>query len=221
MQDGVKGSLIKASLLLLVIGLLTQCKQPAASDIDFSSLPAYSNLKEKVLNAVIEIPAGTNKKYEYQSSGNRFVIDKKDGKDRMVNYLPYPGNYGFIPNTLLNPEKGGDGDALDILVLSEHLPQGTVVQVKPIAIFHMNDNQERDSKIIAVPVKESLQSFKVNDYKTLNTEFLKAKISVEYWFTNYKGSGNEITDIHWQDEVAAYREINKWLVEKIGSNQQL
>jgi len=217
MQHWAKASLLKACLLLVLVVSFSQCKQPASVDTDYTTLPAYANLKDRVLNAVIEIPAGTNKKYEYQSNNNRFVIDKKDGKDRIVNYLPYPGNYGFIPATHLHPEKGGDGDALDILVLCEHLPQGTVIEVKPIAIFHMNDNNERDSKVIAVPVKESLRSFKVENYKELNSKFLKAKIGIEYWFTNYKGAENQISDIHWQDEVAAYREINKWLVKKIGS----
>lgn len=218
MQHLVKTSYLKAGLLLVLVGLLTNCKQSATSDIDYATLPTYSNFKENVLNAVIEIPAGTSKKYEYQSSNNRFVLDKKEGKDRVVNYLPYPGNYGYIPATFLDPKKGGDGDAVDILVLCEHLPQGTVVEVKPIAIFHMNDNDERDSKVIAVPVDPALRSFKVDNFKTLNNDFLKAKIAIEYWFTNYEGSGDSITEIHWQDETAAYREINKWLVEKIGSN---
>ncbi len=212
----VKTSLLKASLLLILVGLLTNCKQSAPNDLDYSALPTYSNFKAKTLNAVIEIPAGTSKKYEYQASNNQFVIDKKDGKDRIVNYLPYPGNYGYIPSTYLDPKKGGDGDAIDILVLSEHQPQGTVIEVKPIAVFHMHDNKERDSKVIAVPVDEALQTFKVNDFKELNTDFLKAKIAIEYWFTNYKGPDSLITEIHWQDEIAAYREINKWLVEKIG-----
>jgi len=216
MRNLAKAQLLKAVLVLLLVGSLTQCKQPAATDIAYAELPAYHDLKAKVLNAVIEIPAGTSKKYEYKSSSNRFVVDQKDGKNRIINYLPYPGNYGYIPATLMDKEKGGDGDALDILVLCEHLPQGTVVRVKPIAIFHMNDNDERDSKVIAVPVDESLRSFKVDDYKMLNAKFLKAKIGIEYWFTNYKGSENQITEIHWQDEVAAYREINKWLINKIG-----
>ena len=47
--------------------------------------------------------------------------------DRIVNFLPYPANYGFIPSTFMDKKKGGDGDALDILLISEHMVTGTVV----------------------------------------------------------------------------------------------
>ena len=76
---------------------------------------------------VVEIPAGTNHKIEYDPSTDSFENDKKDGKDRVISFLPYPGNYGFIPSTLMNKDRGGDGDALDILVIGESEPTGTVL----------------------------------------------------------------------------------------------
>ncbi|MDA9133798.1 inorganic diphosphatase, partial [Gammaproteobacteria bacterium] len=58
--------------------------------------------KNGFLQMVVEIPAGTNKKIEYDKNINEFFIDKIDGVDRVINFLPYPGNYGFIPSTKMD-----------------------------------------------------------------------------------------------------------------------
>ena len=44
----------------------------------------------------------------------RWRKDYKDGKERIIQFLPYPGNYGFIPETL-----AGDGDPIDVIDLDE------------------------------------------------------------------------------------------------------
>ena len=45
-------------------------------------------------------------------------------------YLSYPGNYGMILRTLLPEESGGDGEPLDVVVLSPAVPKGTVLQAR-------------------------------------------------------------------------------------------
>ena len=62
----------------------------------------------KAFNVVVEIPAGTNHKIEYNTESGEFENDIKDGKIRIIDFLPYPGNYGFIPSTYMDPERGGD-----------------------------------------------------------------------------------------------------------------
>ena len=106
---------------------------------------------------VVEIPAGTNKKLEYNAKTNSFPADVLSGEERKVNFLPYPGNYGFIPSTIMDRSKGGDGDALDVLLLSQHIATGTILEIIPIGILVLEDNGEDDSKIIAVPVDENLR----------------------------------------------------------------
>ena len=49
------------------------------------------------INAVIEIPAGTNKKMEYDYRSNKFEQDEIEGSPRSINFLSYPGNYGVYP----------------------------------------------------------------------------------------------------------------------------
>ena len=63
------------------------------------------------VQVVVEIPAGTNQKIEFDYKDGTFKVDQIDGKDRVIDFLPYPGNYGFVPGTLMDKERGGDGDA--------------------------------------------------------------------------------------------------------------
>ena len=95
--------------------------------------------------AVIEIPDGSNCKYE---------LDKHTGLLRLDRVLytstHYPANYGFIPRTYAD-----DGDPLDVLVLcAEPIHPMTLVQVYPIGVMRMIDSGALDDKIIAVPFSD-------------------------------------------------------------------
>ena len=92
--------------------------------------------------AVIEVPAGSKKKYE---------LDKHTGLLRLDRILytstHYPANYGFIPRTYAD-----DGDPLDVLVLcTEALDPLVEVDCYPIGVIRMIDEDEIDDKIIALP----------------------------------------------------------------------
>mgnify|MGYP001156861558 FL=1 len=154
------------------------------------------------LNAIIEIPAGTNIKYEYNYDSQNFEVNIVDGQKRIINYLPYPGNYGFIENTFMNPSLGGDGDALDVLVICEALHQGKKINIEPIAILKLMDDGEEDHKIIAIPNKDK-ESFMSDSIPE------SVKIILKTWFSNYKGFG-EIQFISWGDKKEALNEIKKW-----------
>ncbi|MBI2356025.1 MAG: inorganic diphosphatase [Candidatus Doudnabacteria bacterium] len=95
-------------------------------------------------NVVIEIPKGSNYKYEYDETTGKMKLDF------IFNNLVYPFNYGFIPNT-----KAEDGDTLDCGVISDKIfPSGTVVTCRPIAVMKQLDRGKQDDKIMAVPVDE-------------------------------------------------------------------
>ena len=51
-------------------------------------------------NVIIEVPTGSNNKYEYNAEHDIFELDRV-----LFSSVHYPGCYGFIPQTL-----GGDGD---------------------------------------------------------------------------------------------------------------
>ncbi|MBM77830.1 MAG: inorganic pyrophosphatase [Crocinitomicaceae bacterium] len=151
---------------------------------------------------VVEIPAGTNKKFEYNHHNKLFECEIIDGKERIVNYLPYPGNYGFIKNTYMDPKLGGDGDALDVLIISESIPQGRNIKIQPLAILKLLDHGEEDHKIIAIPEKSDL--IFLND--SIPESF---KEIIRTWFCNYKGP-DKVKFFSWGDRKSAIEEIKKW-----------
>ncbi|WP_298893585.1 inorganic diphosphatase [uncultured Psychroserpens sp.] len=174
--------------------------------IDYYNLATFSGNNK--LNAVIEIPAGTNKKFEYNKETKSFEIDKKNGKDRVITFLPYLGNYGFIPSTFSDPKTGGDGDALDVLILSESVKTGTVMETIPIAMLKLIDDGEIDYKIIAIPSLKEDQIINADTYKTFVTDFPEIKTMIETWFLNYNKS-DETQIEGWGNEKEAMEEINK------------
>ena len=202
--------------LVPILFLLISCSDKDTTSIsndtptktDYENIPVYS--ENNFVNAVIEIPAGTNHKIEYNSKTREFKVDQKDGRDRIIDFLPYPGNYGFIPSTYMVPEEGGDGDALDVLIISENVPTGTVMEIVPIGIALFLDDGEIDNKIIAVPADTSIRIIKAGNLMELENNYKKVKSIVQDWFLNYKGV-DEMQLIGWEDEIFAVDEIKRWM----------
>lgn len=97
------------------------------------------------LEAIIEIPAGTRNKYEYDHERHVIWLDR-----RLFSTTYYPTDYGFLVGTLAE-----DGDPLDVLVvLQEGTFPGCHVRVRPVGVFWMRDEHGPDAKVIAVPAKD-------------------------------------------------------------------
>ena len=172
---------------------------------DYGQLPFKS--KNGNLTAVIEIPAGTNGKFEYNYKLKEFTQEIRNGKPRTVKFLPYVGNYGFIPGTYMNPSIGGDGDALDILVIGESIKQGEIIEIKPIATLKLIDGGEEDHKVIGVPVDEKLNVANITNYASLSEPI---KEIIKIWFTSYKGK-NKMEFQGWIGTDSTNAEIKKWI----------
>lgn len=160
---------------------------------------------------LLEIPAGTNLKYEFNKASGHFEVEKIDGKNRRVNFLSYPGNYGYIVNTLMDTARGGDGDALDVLLISSAMPQGTELEIIPIAILHLLDHNEKDDKVIAVTVDPELRTIPCVDYNCLINEFPGIMEILKTWFTHYKGP-NKVEFKEWGTEIEAWKAIDQWTI---------
>ena len=117
------------------------------------------------IRVVVEIPTGTNAKWEVDKTDGSLKWEVQNGKPRIVKYLPYPGNYGLVPQTLHSSVLGGDGDPLDVLILGSSLPRGSIVEARLIGVLKLLDRGEQDDKLIAVLPHTPLAN----------------KISQEYW----------------------------------------
>ena len=148
-----------------------------------------------VVNAIVEIPKGRR---------NKFEVDKKTGLIRLDRYLysssHYPGDYGFIPQTLAE-----DGDALDILVMvNEPTFSGCLIEARVIGLFRMKDRGVNDFKILGVPHSDPLFA----EYQNLRdapSHFLR---EVEHFFATYKQlEGVTIETMGWATAQDAIEEV--------------
>ena len=125
--------------------------------MDISKIKPGSN-PDKV-NALIEIPKGSNIKYEIDKDSGAIMFDRV-----MYSSYHYPANYGFVPNTLAK-----DGDPADILVLTDYeLVVGCVISVRLIGMLIMEDESGMDEKLLAVPVTKLDPTYEnIKSYKDL------------------------------------------------------
>ncbi len=180
------------SFLIIISILISSCEVINEVDSKISQkkhlvndIAPYNNNGE--LNAVIEIPAGTIEKWEVNKQTGELDIEKISGEIRKIDYLPYPGNYGMIPQTLLPKSLGGDGDPLDIIILGPAGEKGSIVNCKLIGVLKLLDRGEQDDKLIAV--QEGTKMFQIENIKQLDAKYFGILNSIETWFINYKGKG--------------------------------
>ena len=146
------------------------------------------SMPPKKMNAIIEVPENGFVKYEIDKATGLLKVDR-------ILHTPvaYPANYGYFPGTL-----GDDGDPLDCVVVC-HAPlrPGVLIEVRPIGVLLMEDQNGGDEKVICVPRD------KVDPFHT-NTSFIEElppilRSKIEYFFLHYK-------DL----EPNAWSKINGW-----------
>lgn len=179
--------------------------------INLLELPPFT--PDGLLQGVIEIPAGTNHKFEYNKQSFEFQNDIRDGRPRVIDFLPYPVNYGFIPSTKMDKPRGGDGDPLDVLVVAESLPTGTVIQVLPIGLMLLKDLGEWDNKVLAIPADPALRIIRATNWQEFQRDYSAARHLLETFFLYYDGLGT-LTPMGWDDERAALDEVRKWMIAR-------
>ena len=108
----------------------------------------YKNLpfgSAEKFNVVIEIPKGSQNKYEYDEELDLMKLNWVFTGDFKFEY-----DYGFVSRT-----RGGDGDMLDAFVFCSHpLEHGVVVKCRAIGMIELLDRSEVDNKILAVAIKD-------------------------------------------------------------------
>jgi inorganic pyrophosphatase len=97
------------------------------------------------VDVIVEIPKGSRNKYEFDQRLGRIRLDRM-----LFTSTVYPGDYGFVPDTLAE-----DGDPIDALVLlDEPTFPGCLVRARVIAVFWMRDEQGPDAKLLCVPADD-------------------------------------------------------------------
>ncbi|RDU60840.1 inorganic diphosphatase [Helicobacter sp. MIT 14-3879] len=127
------------------------------------------------VNAVIEIPYGSNIKYEIDKDSGAVIVDRV-----MYSAVYYPANYGFIPNTLAD-----DGDPVDILVLNQYpLQAGSIIRCRLIGVLIMEDESGMDEKLLAMPLDKIDPNY--SDIKDINDLSELTLNRIKNFFETYK-----------------------------------
>ena len=80
----------------------------------------------------------------------------------------------------------GDGDALDVIVLSQStLKRGSVVKIQIIGMIKMKDKGRVDNKILSASIDLEILTSQKYRYVNYNVSWFKEILSI--WFSNYKG----------------------------------
>ena len=153
--------------------------------MDLSLIPAQP--KPGIVNVLIEIPAGSKNKYEFDKDLNAFALDRV-----LYASVQYPYDYGFIPNTLAD-----DGDPLDgMVIMDQPTFPGCVIAARPIGMLGMIDGGDSDEKLLCVPDKDPRYT-NVTSLKDIAPHRLE---EIAEFFRTYKNLEKKETKITgWQD----------------------
>lgn len=150
----------------------------------------------RIVHAFIEITPFDLMKYEVDKTTGYLRVDRP----QRTSSLP-PSLYGFIPRTYcadrvkgLSPvAQKGDGDPLDICVLSERpiTRSEVILNARVVGGIHMIDHGEADDKIVAVLLNDAVW----NDVHDI-TELPSALIHrLRHYFATYKTMPGEPADV--------------------------
>ena len=168
--------------------------------MQLEAIPVGKNPPDDV-NVVIEVPIGGEPiKYEMDKASGALFVDRF-----LHTPMRYPGNYGFVPQTLSD-----DGDPIDVLIASTRpIIPGAVINVRPIGVLKMSDEGGEDEKIIAVPsdklTKRYLKVREVTDLPEISLDQIK------HFFEHYKDlePGKWVKVTGWGDAAEARRMITE------------
>lgn len=145
----------------------------------------------EVVRMIVEIPKNSSNKYEFDIALGVFRLDRP-----LYSPMHYPGDYGFIPGT-----RAEDGDPMDVLVMCDQPTfTGCLIEVRPIGLLDMSDENGIDQKILAVPEEDPRFE------QILKTEQLRPHVQreIEHFFTIYKeleGKRTELRGWHGSQEA--------------------
>jgi len=145
-----------------------------------------------VVEAVIEIPMGTQNKYEVDKAKHRIKLNRV-----LYSKMTYPAEYGFIEETIAE-----DNDPLDILVLATTPTfPGCIVDARVVGYLDMIDNGEKDEKIIAV-IDADPRFDHINEIANIQNLQLR---EIKLFFRTYKelqdNHNVEVKDFHSREEA--------------------
>lgn len=148
-----------------------------------------------VIPAIIEVPRGSAKKYEYNPTLGIPILDRV-----LYASMAYPGDYGFVPST-----RGLDGDPLDIMVISSFpFYPGVLVRARVLGLLELEGGGGRDVKLLAA-THDNPRHAGMNELSDLGRHTL---VEIEHFFVEHKTlEGKVVASYGWRDRATAITEV--------------
>lgn len=155
-----------------------------------------SKINNNIVQMVVEIPKGSSNKYEYDWKTKTMILDRV-----LYGANFYPGEYGYIPETL-----DYDGDPLDIISLITYPTfPGCLLEIRILGMIKMIDNGEIDTKLFGVVNSDP----RFNAYQNLEDVPPHLLDEITNFFLQYKTLQKKEVKINgWDDLEAAKTELN-------------
>lgn len=150
--------------------------------------------KELTVEMIVEIPKGSKNKIEYDIKKKAFILDRP-----LYGANFYPGEYGYIPNTL-----DYDGDPLDVISLITYPTfSGCLIEIRVLGAIEMIDGGEIDTKVFGVPKSDP----RFNHYQTLKDVPQHLLDEITNFFLQYKALQKK------KVEIKGFFDLNRTIKE--------
>ncbi len=160
----------------------------------------------EVIEVVVEIPAGSRNKIEFDETAGVFRLDRVLSSAVFYNF-----DYGFTIAT-----RADDGDHTDaMLLIDEPTFTGCRVWARPVGGLEMRDDKGGDFKVLCVAIADPLWAH-VERLDQVSPHKLR---EIEHFFETYKVLENKAVEVDgWRDHDAALAVLKadreRWLEER-------
>jgi inorganic pyrophosphatase len=158
------------------------------------------------MEVVIEIPAGSRNKYEYDEAAGVIRLDRVLSSAVFYNF-----DYGYIEGT-----RADDGDHTDaMLLIDEPTFPGCRVWARPVGGMQMADEKGDDFKVLCVALGDPHWQH-VHDLGAVSPHRLR---EIEHFFETYKVLEDKQVEVRGWDDVGAALAVlaadrDRWLAEQ-------
>ena len=145
---------------------------------------------------VVEIPAHSPNKYEYDNETGVFRLDRV-----LHTAFRFPFEYGFIPRTWYD-----DNDPMDVILLQRYPTfPGCVIKARVIGLIKMKDEHGTDDKLVAVTVKDPY----FDQYKDVDDIPSHKKDEIAHFLSHYKDleKGKYVEVVGWENKQHALQRL--------------
>ena len=167
---------------------------------------ARAALRDREVSLVVEIPAGSRNKYEFDEEARVIRLDRVLSSAVFYNF-----DYGFIEGT-----RADDGDHTDaMLLIDEPTFPGCHVWARPVGVLKMADEQGVDYKVLCVALADPMYAH-LEALRQVSPHKLR---EIEQFFHTYKNLEDKSVEIDGWAGVAETLEIlrldhARWVAEQ-------